>query len=272
MSLFLVFKTAVFAQSGAQLDSLYQSARTLAFDGKRDTSLKILDSLIGLKPDHFDARMLKARVLSWDKQYGKSKDECQQLNADYPEIKAVYILWSTVERWDGKPEMAKAVCLRGLNKFPEDRALILELSKSLPGVEEYEETLALNDSSIIKYPDALPEQKNKISVLMMMDSLELDSALFICDSLISEYPDDKELRMLRGKYKANVHLLDSALVEMDTVLSLDSAYLSAYHFRSNLFLWKSANDSAIWSAEEGLVYHPNDIPLIFNDGQSIFAN
>lgn len=248
-----------YAQSNQDLDSLFKVARTKAFEGDRQGSVFLLDQIIAQKSDHFDARLMRARVYSWDKRFEEASQECQTLNKDFPEAASVYVLWSTIERWSEQPEMAKAVCLRGLNKFPGDRQIILELSRALPMVEEAEQSLMLNDSSIRKYPDALPEQKNKINTLMLIDSL--DSALFVCDSLILQYSDDKELRIIRGKCKAAVNWFDSALVETDTVFGMDSAYLPAHHLRTNLYLWKDSLDSAIWSANEGLELFEGDVPL-----------
>ena len=247
------------AQTGAELDAMYTKARNAAFAGDRATSLTILDELIAAKSDHFDGRLLKARVLSWDKQFEKASLECQSLNSEFPEAKPVFTLWSTIERWSGQPEIAKAVCMRGLSKFPGDRELILELSKAKSDFSEYEEAIELNDSSINKYNDALPEQKSKIAVLMQIDSI--DDAHKILDSLIVLNPDDKELRVTRSKLKSKISQYDPALVELDTVFDMDSSFLPAHHLRTNLFLWKSDNDTAIWSAQEGLSLYHDDVPL-----------
>lgn len=246
-------------QTNAQLDSLCQRARKLAYSGDRQASLEVLNQAIAAKDDFFDARLLRARVLSWDQQFDESILECQQLNAKYPEAKSVYSLWATVERWSGNLEVSKGVCLRGLNKFPGDRQLILDLSRALPELGEPEKALELNDSSINKYSDALPEQKQKINTWLSIDSL--NDASNRIDSLIVVHPKDKELRVLKSNYLGKIHLYDRSIVNLDTVFDLDSTYLPAHQLRTRLYMWKETNDSAIWAAESGLKHHESDVPL-----------
>ncbi len=238
------------------LGALFGNAQKHAFAGEYRQALDLCDSIIAIKSDHFDARILQARVYSWDKQFDQSIKKCKSLSEDFPDNKSVYLVWGTVERWNKEYSASLSVLSDGLEKHESDPELMLAYANTLKSMGKLVGALDFADSILNANQNALNANLFKIELLTSMDSTI--SSKKLADSLIKIFPENINLRVLRSKNWCAQNQFDTAYCDLDTGFQIDSASIALHHQNTNIPIWKGVNDTAIIHADKGLVFHPKD--------------
>lgn len=76
--------------NGKDFDNAYGTARKLAFNKDWDRALLLCEYILSQIPRHADTEILKGRVYSWQKQYGKSIAVLKEVIRKYPEYADAY--------------------------------------------------------------------------------------------------------------------------------------------------------------------------------------
>ncbi|MBU8893565.1 MAG: YaiO family outer membrane beta-barrel protein [Bacteroidales bacterium] len=68
----LIILLISFLAKSQDVDSLFNIARELAFNGNREEARKVCNQILNTKPTYLDAAVLKGRTYAWDKMYDSS--------------------------------------------------------------------------------------------------------------------------------------------------------------------------------------------------------
>ncbi len=101
LSIFSLFSILICMDLEAQVDTdaLFEEAKTTAYAKEYAKAIEQLETIIEIQQNHFDAKLMLARVLAWDKQYDLSLEKTASLLVEYPDNKEVLELKETVEKW-----------------------------------------------------------------------------------------------------------------------------------------------------------------------------
>ncbi|MFK7904207.1 MAG: YaiO family outer membrane beta-barrel protein [Chitinophagales bacterium] len=106
LSTFCLFSILSCINLTAQVDTdaLFEEAKTTAYAKDYAKAIEQLEKVIELQQQHFDAKLMLARVLAWDKKYTLSLEKTASLLSEYPDNKEALELKETVEKWKDASE------------------------------------------------------------------------------------------------------------------------------------------------------------------------
>lgn len=134
--LFLVFARAGFGQG---VDSLFQQARSFAFNGEREKAREILSRILVTSPKYSDVRILLGRTYSWDGKRDEARAEFNKVFAYDSTNTEAWSALADVELWDDKPEAALSAAENGLRFKPENKELSVKKIKALIDMKRCDE-------------------------------------------------------------------------------------------------------------------------------------
>lgn len=122
-----------FAKTGfAQgVDSLFQQARSYAFNGEREKAREILNRILTTSPEYSDVRILLGRTYSWDSKRDEARAEFNKVFAYDSTNAEAWSALADVELWDDKPEASLAAAENGLRFKPGNKELTIKKIKAL---------------------------------------------------------------------------------------------------------------------------------------------
>jgi len=101
----LAHATPVLAQTTAGM-SPYDAARERLREDRQADAIPLLQSELRMRPDNDDARLLLARVLSWQRRYDESLTEYRALLAKKPNDASIRAGYARVLAWSGRHQEA----------------------------------------------------------------------------------------------------------------------------------------------------------------------
>lgn len=133
-----------YAQDTFDPDILYQEARKLILDGKREEGRAILHKVLGKYPTYSDVLILMGRSFSWDGKYDSAAVYFEKALAASPKYEDVYVGYIDDLFWEGDYEKAGKIINQGLEQIgPNSIALKYRKSRLLNYQENYKEALDL---------------------------------------------------------------------------------------------------------------------------------
>ncbi|MEX2602055.1 MAG: YaiO family outer membrane beta-barrel protein [Balneolaceae bacterium] len=115
-----------FAQQITSVDSSFQQARELAFDGEREEARELARAILEIAPDYHDVRILIARTYSWDQQYDDARRELEiVLDAEPGHLDALSAAIDN-ELWGGQPQQAVIIATDATRRHPTNENLLLK--------------------------------------------------------------------------------------------------------------------------------------------------
>lgn len=156
--LFVGIATHVSAQ--LNVDSLLEVGKQNAYGGKYELALPIFNLIIGETPEYYDAYMLKARTFAWDGKYDKSLTFLQLIKNSFPENIEPRVFEATVLFWS----------------------------------EKYDESLGKCNEVLA---DSAVEETRYLKARLLYFNEEFKPALNVIDSLVEDYPDNKDYKKLQ---------------------------------------------------------------------------
>jgi YaiO family outer membrane protein len=144
ISALLFCSKSTLAQSPANTEDLFKSARTACFD-KKDyvAAIELSKQALALSPNYADIQIFMARIYAWSDQY----DSARKILAAVVQKKPAYIdAWSAaadVELWSDQYPTALDLCNKGLQYEPGNRDLLLKKAKVLKSLQRYQEAASI---------------------------------------------------------------------------------------------------------------------------------
>jgi YaiO family outer membrane protein len=100
-------------------DALFEQARQLAFDNRRDEAARMCREILETCSQCHDARVLLGRVLAWDGQYEAARIQLEQVLAAAPEYHDARSALIDTALWSGNPGRALELAEQGLALAPD---------------------------------------------------------------------------------------------------------------------------------------------------------
>lgn len=110
-------------------EDLFFRARTLAFNGQRDSARILLRAALAKSPSYADIRILLARTYAWDGQRDEARRELKIVLKEKPNYLDALNAALDVEMWDDKLNEALVLCNTALRYFPNEEDLIVRRVK-----------------------------------------------------------------------------------------------------------------------------------------------
>lgn len=115
-----------FSQEIDNVDTAFEEARQLAFDGEREEARKLAYAILEISPDYHDVRILIARTYSWDGQYNDSRRELAYVLENTPDHKDALMASIDNEIWAEKPDVAVQFATIATRYYPVDVPVLLK--------------------------------------------------------------------------------------------------------------------------------------------------
>ncbi len=116
----------VFSQEVENVDTAFEEARQLAFDGEREEARKLAYAILEIAPDYHDVRILIARTYSWDAQYDRSRKELAHVLEDTPDHRDALLASIDNEIWAENPQEAVEFATMATRYYPVDVPVLLK--------------------------------------------------------------------------------------------------------------------------------------------------
>lgn len=136
------------------------------------------------------------------------------------------------------------------------------------GSQRYDSALYYSDLALLNYPDNRDFLLKKSSVLEAQKRYQ--EAYELTGYLMKRYPYNSKIkqayveqRLASGINYNRQEKYDSALVEFNEVLSINQRDSNALNYACNILMEKNLDDSALYLANRGLYYYPNNEQFTF---------
>jgi YaiO family outer membrane protein len=141
------------AQETFDPDVLYQDARKLILEGKRQEGRVILSKVLGKYPDYGDVLILMGRSYAWDGKYDSAAIYFEKALIASPTYEDAYIAYIDDLFWSENYERAEAVINMGLEKIgPQSMPLKYRSSRLYYFREDYKSAIKIANEVFAKAP------------------------------------------------------------------------------------------------------------------------
>ena len=141
------------AQETFDPDVLYQDARKLILEGKRQEGRVILSKVLGKYPDYGDVLILMGRSYAWDGKYDSAAIYFEKALIASPTYEDAYIAYIDDLFWSENYERAEAVINMGLEKIgPQSMPLKYRSSRLHYYKEDYKTAMKIANEVFAKEP------------------------------------------------------------------------------------------------------------------------
>lgn len=146
--IYILFLVTVHVQSGfsqeiANVDSSFQQARELAFEGEREEARELARAILEIAPDYHDVRILIARTYSWDQQYENARQELKLvLDAEPGHSDALHAAIDN-ELWGGDPQQAVLHAITATRMYPTNETLLVKRAEAHLSAGQNQEALQI---------------------------------------------------------------------------------------------------------------------------------
>jgi YaiO family outer membrane protein len=114
----------------ADLEKMFQEARTLAFANNYISARKICHQILQKNNRYFDARILLARTFSWDHKFDSARFHLRAVLRQDPYLVDAYLALADAETWSSNCAVAVTVCDTALSKIPNNYELFIKKIKA----------------------------------------------------------------------------------------------------------------------------------------------
>jgi len=119
------------AQVNPNIDSLFFAAQDSAFNKSYQNAIKMCDKILKLKPNYYDAAVLKSRIYSWTKDYNKAIEGLKNILGKKPEYSDAILAMINVQKWSKNYKEALRYANLGLSYHYNNEDFILQKAEVL---------------------------------------------------------------------------------------------------------------------------------------------
>jgi len=140
---FVVFAEIVSAQDWKEhsADEIFQQARQLAFNGKREQAREMLLYVLQRSPNYHDVRILLARTYAWDGRRDDARRELREVLTKSPTHEDGLSALIDVEMWDDNFLEALSVADAALTTYPNSEDFLYKRATALNKLNKQDEAL-----------------------------------------------------------------------------------------------------------------------------------
>ncbi|CAM1351635.1 sulfatase-like hydrolase/transferase [Tenacibaculum ascidiaceicola] len=138
---------------GKTFDEVFLIARSKAFDGDRAGARLLCDFILNNMPNHADARILKARTLSWDGEYKEAEKLLLNAVERHPFYDDTYVALLDLYWWSGQESKSIAVAKEAYVNEVKNPDISFKLAKAHQRLKQKNQALKIMDSLLTIYPD-----------------------------------------------------------------------------------------------------------------------
>ncbi|WP_440067639.1 sulfatase-like hydrolase/transferase [Tenacibaculum discolor] len=137
---------------GKTFDEVFLIARSKAFDGDRAGARLLCDFILNNMPNHADARILKARTLSWDGEYKEAEKLLLNAVERHPFYDDTYVALLDLYWWSGQESKSIAVAKEAYVNEVKNPDISFKLAKAHQRLKQKNQALKIMDSLLTIYP------------------------------------------------------------------------------------------------------------------------
>lgn len=160
-------------------DVTFETARKLAFDGKRLQAQDSLLMLLKYYPNYNDIRDFLASTYSWDGKYDLAKKEFSTVLKNDPKRETTWVAAINNELWSESPFTALEMANNGLNQFPNSESILLVKAKAEKNRQNPEDALKTIQSILKMNPsnkDAIDYQES-LNQTLRLNAIGINSSV-----------------------------------------------------------------------------------------------
>jgi YaiO family outer membrane protein len=165
------------------LGDKYQTAREKAFGGSRGEAVKLLEEIIEVNANHYDARILLAKINSWEKNFDVARNHLLFILKEKETHEALTALIDN-EYWAGNYEYALEVLNRAIEKRPSD------IDLRIKRIRTYEK-LKYIDDAVDEVNAVLKEAPDNQQAISLSRQFAVQRALKMTLSYSGNYFEEK---------------------------------------------------------------------------------
>jgi YaiO family outer membrane protein len=137
-------------------DTLFQRARALAGQGRREEARALCRRALARSPDYHDVRIYLGRLHAWDAQYEPGREALKYvLDREGGNLEAREA-WIDLETWAGSPRAALGLCDEGLRLTPRNDVLLYRRARLLKSMGDLPGAMAAVRLALAANPDHQP--------------------------------------------------------------------------------------------------------------------
>jgi YaiO family outer membrane protein len=153
LSIITYFPLFARAQEGLSCDSLFQLARTSAFDRHdHPQAISLCKTALYKCPGYADIGNFLGRLYTWDHFPDSARSVLLHVLEQSPANEETLTALTDLEYWNDQPGRALAWCEKGLEYHPGSLALLTKKVKILDDLQRYQEAAALTDTLLKRDP------------------------------------------------------------------------------------------------------------------------
>ncbi len=144
VAIFLFTFADLQAQTTVSADSLFKSARDVAFEDHNYIKAKQLSyQALNISPSYADIEIFLGRIHTWTKQYDSARYYFEKVLLDDPADEEAGIAYTDLEYWNDHYAQALSTCNNALSAHPASEALLLRKARILNAQKQYKEALSI---------------------------------------------------------------------------------------------------------------------------------
>lgn len=138
-------RDVLYAQEVDNVDTAFEQARELAFEGEREEARKLARAILEISPGYQDVRILIARTYSWDGRYDDARQELKMVLDQDPDYKDALSASIDNELWSENPGRAVEIAEAATRFHPMDESLLLKSASAHNAAGEDRKALQVLD-------------------------------------------------------------------------------------------------------------------------------
>ncbi|MBN2526444.1 MAG: zinc-ribbon domain-containing protein [Deltaproteobacteria bacterium] len=254
----------------------YLTALAAARLNNTDLARSTLDALIQTAPEHFDARLLMARILVAQKEKDTPKvtellnpvNEADDTRASMAQKASVHAIMGQMllqlrKTEDAKKEFAKATKLNPDDALAQTgQGSIALMSSDLPGaVTAFKRALQLE-------PENIDAQLGVAETLIRQN--KASEARVTIEPIVQKHPGNEKAHYLSGAIAQNVKQYESAMASYKKAIELNPDYIEAYVALASIYAETNRKEEAMKTLDDAAKAVPGSalIKLTLADGHA----
>lgn len=162
----LIVVNNVVAQQVENIDTAFQEARELAFEGNREQARELAYRILDQSPNYHDVRILIARTYSWDEQYTDARRELNYVLDKVPDHKDALSALVDTNIWAEQPNQAVEVAITATRFYPTDEELNLKKAQAYIANDDEREAQNALDAVDAINPSSTPSRELRRSLII----------------------------------------------------------------------------------------------------------
>ncbi|KKK81263.1 hypothetical protein LCGC14_2815250, partial [marine sediment metagenome] len=176
-------------------DALVKLGRLYLLGGQIDDALTRTNKALEVKPDDFNAQVLKASIFAKQKKFDEASALLAKISKDYPDHKDVLSLDILISKDKGDLQTALEKSKAAVAKYPEDMSLRLIQLTLYNEMKDYNGMASVYEAMLQRKPD---EREIVISYARLLVTMlnKYQEAMQVVETYLANHPDDSDVQQM----------------------------------------------------------------------------